>query len=308
MSPNAIKNAAIISMMVSVGPVSVLVIAGVIGATFTGGVTPGAERTYATHSLWTFAAPSFPTLSMICATIGYFIIPTSSPFLRSVLSRVYPAPSSASINLIFCPAGRIYWSFVEPDCVGVQMMSLLFFHSLVSSLGVDDHFVVPNVIIFGSFCSLWYAIMSEVVLLVQLSNNPVSFFLTATEPPSKHWSQLLLPNAEFDAQLIDLFSASEVVCVLFTGTTAVAAAGIVTAAFIVVVPTVGLIAASPDAANASGVASVTTMRRERIFCIYGIIIRMYKTCQKPLYNSLCKSQKKYCLNRFFDYNICTFIL
>lgn len=53
MSPKAMKNAAIIRTIVSVGPVSVFVIAGVIGVTLTGvtGATTGAESVYATHSL-----------------------------------------------------------------------------------------------------------------------------------------------------------------------------------------------------------------------------------------------------------------
>lgn len=49
-SPKAIKNAAIIRIIVSVGPVSVFVISGVILTGFTAGAT-AAESVYDTHSL-----------------------------------------------------------------------------------------------------------------------------------------------------------------------------------------------------------------------------------------------------------------
>ena len=48
-----------------------------------------------------------------------------------------------------------------------------------------------------------------VVALIQLSKRPVRRIPTFTLPQSKHWSQLLIANAELELQLTDLYSPRE---------------------------------------------------------------------------------------------------
>ena len=163
--------------------------------------------------------------------------------------------------------------------MGLHIISLLFFHIFDSSIGVDVHFVVPNATILGFFCSSWYAIINDEVSFVQLSKSPVSFFPVVTTPPSKHWSQLFVPNAVFDEQLIDLFSPSETP--FDDGVTAdpVGDAGAFigdagafigdAGAFIGVTFGEGTKTGelSPEAANVRGIAKLATTKNEKIFCI-----------------------------------------
>ena len=125
--------------------------------------------------------------------------------------------------------------------------------------------------------------MSPVELLVQLSNSPVSLLPTVTDPPSKQASQLLVPNAEFDAQLTLLFSPRLLLIAVDSDGAAVrwgivavvaAGAGIIDADALTggVAGTTGA-GVSPVAANATVVESPTMRRSEMAFCI-GVIIRM----------------------------------
>lgn len=126
--------------------------------------------------------------------------------------------------------------------------------------------------------------MSPVELLVQLSKSPVSLLPTVTDPPSKQASQLLVPNAEFDAQLTLLFSPSVLLIAVDPDGAAVswgiAAAGVAVGVGIIdadalaagVAGTTG-VGVSPDAANTTVVESPTMRRSERAFCI-GVKIRM----------------------------------
>lgn len=129
--------------------------------------------------------------------------------------------------------------------------------------------------------------MSPVELLVQLSKSPVSLLPTVTDPPSKQASQLLVPNAEFDAQLTLLFSPSVLLiavdpdgAAVSWGIAAVVAVGAtvevgITDADALAAGVAGTTGAgvSPDAANATVVESPTMRRSERAFCI-GVKIRM----------------------------------
>ncbi len=213
MSPNAMKNAAIIRRSVS-GPVLVLVISlgvgfGSVGGVGSvgGGVTVEAARVTVAHSYAVLAALSFADVSITWETSGNLIRPTTSPGFLSVFSSLYAEPKSASKNLTLWPAGRIYWFFhPEPACT--HTISLEYFQKLVSTGGVDTHVVFPNRTRFGIFCSSLYATRMFGVLLSQLSNNPVIDSPTLTEPASKHWSQLFVAKAELVLQLTDLYSPS----------------------------------------------------------------------------------------------------
>ncbi len=114
--------------------------------------------------------------------------------------------------------------------------------------------------------------MSPVELLVQLSKSPVSLLPTVTDPPSKQASQLLVANAEFDAQLMLLFSPRVLLIAVDVDGAAVSGGSVVVVLWVGVAVDVtgvgtGVVGRSPDAANATVVVSPTMRRNERTFCI-----------------------------------------
>jgi hypothetical protein len=62
---------------------------------------------------------------------------------------------------------------------------------------------------FGVFCSSRYAVSGLLVGFTQKSKSPVRRTHTFTLPPSKHWSQLFIANAEFELQFTGLYSPRE---------------------------------------------------------------------------------------------------